>query len=302
MPVMDDQTPQIDLVGPGEVLVHLRATSYLPAEGNHDQIAVGGAGTIEACGEAVQDYKTGRDVLVYLYDAKPIRSDRIPVHVDRLCRMPPSMDYDDASSMPFPFVVALSVLRHHLGISNTFEASRTRIPSISTALILGGERNEANALIQLLRIGLPSCALFVAVRKEDKNPPEPFQDAVRPFAAQAIALGAKYAIDASASDLVEHLHEAVDEYTPSKKFDLAFDFGDETKRRPEIAELLSQGGKVLDCSRTEIEISMPEDVRREAMQELDKILCEGKLQPPMCKFDVNDFVGLSCVRQTETKE
>lgn len=217
--------------------------------------------------------------MVYIQETHQIHASQVKAHVSEVCLMPPDTSYGDAALMVYPFISGLRILHRELGISLASMKPDSDISDVRTALILGGEGALANAITQLFCIALPSTSLLVACRMEEEVPPKVSQEAVRPFCIRAIEIGAKYSIDASAPNLLEHLRLAIVAYGGSLR--LILDATGEIKRPPEILDLLEASGKFVDCTQRNVIAAIPQNDEGATMTCLGRLLAANMLRPPL---------------------
>lgn len=266
-------------LGQDEIFVDLKATAHLRLADQDRSILVAGAGVLSVHGgRAVAEQHTeSKNVMVTIRRTQQIKDGRIKVHVSDTCPVPPDMSFEDAAIMVYPYLSGLSILYRELGLSLDTMEPDEEVDKVPTALILGGESAIGNTLVQLLRIVLPSAELLVTCRANEEQPPQEWEEAVRPFCRRAVEMGAKYAIDGSAPELMAHLQAAIPAYGGSVK--MTFDATGEFARRPEVMGLLEASG-IVDCTQAAVERA--EDDDRVSMANLGKIFAVYKLQVPLC--------------------
>jgi len=275
----DTQNSNAAAASHNEVFVRLKATAHLQNAGQAGSIIVAGAGVIEEPNGTAEK----KNVMVCITSStQEVQVDRIiKAQVSDLCPIPQGISFEDAASIVYPFITSLEILHRKLGIHPIGNNTK----GISMVLILGGESAIANAFIQLLRITMPATPLLVACRaEEDKDsPPKDFEEVVRPFCRRATESGARYSIDASAPDLVQHLRAAVDAYGGGGggggSLEVILDATGEAARRPEVMELLGGGGTFVDCSQA---LSADSDRGASWMGTLGELLESHTLRPPLC--------------------
>lgn len=262
------------------ITINLKALAHLRTHGQSSNVVVAGAGIIEALGNKTNDYGLGDSVVVLMQEKQRPENHQVVAYASSTCRIPPDVSFEDAVSMVYPFAIGLAILQNQLTITFPPSSSGSLDKEVPAAVILGGERALAQALTQLLHIALPTTGILVACRAEDTRLPGQTEEAVRPFCGRAVENGAKYAIDAAAPDLVEHLRAATDAYGGPLK--LILDVGGEVVRRSEILDLLHEGGKFVDCTQVQFRAEMlGKDGTNELMTSLGKLMVESKLRPPL---------------------
>lgn len=273
-------SPEIlSAAGHDEVIAELKATAHLRLADGSNTILVAGAGMVDINGGgAGEQYEASPRVMILLQERQQLQGNRLEAHVSNVCPIPPHLSFEDAAAMVYPFKSSLDVLHREMGVSVGSMKPDDEVEEVKTALILGGESAVGNALIQLLRMFMPSTDLIVTCRAEEEAPKE-WEEAVRPFCSRAVELGAKYAIDASAPDLLGHLQAAIPMYGDSLK--MTFDATGEFSRRPELLGLLEASG-IVDCTRKAIDPTLFQESDRLSMTDLGLILAGHELRPPLC--------------------
>ncbi|KAH8811071.1 chaperonin 10-like protein [Xylogone sp. PMI_703] len=234
--------------GPNEVLVKIRAIALNPIDWKQLQVLSttnvtghsvdawpatfgnDGAGVIESVGAAVERFQKGDEVFARFDSAKGQSAafqNYAVIDVNNVGRKPPTMTFEEASSIPLGFMTAASAIHLGLGIPlDTFSSSRSANDMPRSILVLGGGSSVGSSAIQLLRIVLPDATILSTASPKHHS--------------HLKSLGATNVVDYNDATLVE----AIRSHSPGGNgVEAIIDAVGSVSTRPELLETLT-GSKV----------------------------------------------------------
>ena len=255
--------------------------------------AVGVAGIIEDVGREIDKafHRPGDEVLAYLSPQQehtgtgrststPSSGMSVAVEDGMFCKKPQSISFEVAARLPMAFVTAAAVSSEYFQVhhntrraeqsnaeaaATTEEATTTTTDPVATVLVTGGETPTGAMMIWLLHRTHPKLVILSTCSAAGVLDPNDFvagdDESLISRVRHLCSIGAMYAIDANATDLLEHFQAASTNLSGGSGaegdgIEVIVDVVGLVARRPELMSLLGTvaGRKTLvDCTSRDIE-------------------------------------------------
>ncbi|KAK4966985.1 hypothetical protein LTR66_012011, partial [Elasticomyces elasticus] len=246
-------------------------------------VAVGISGTVEEVGQDIRDfYQQGDKVLGYLSSDAMLSTEHQSCSVlldsEMVCPKPQRLSTDIGARLPLAFIRAAYILIHGLGlgiVEGTDPATsgpqanrREDTIVLSSILVTGGETPAGAMVAKILHQTLPLLKVFLTCEGANEC------ILVSRTLHLVTNLGATYAIDAQAGDLLDHLQASSRQYCGSEGMDTIVDLTGLASQRSELKTLLKGPKLFLDCTSSNVETNRMHlvELRVQAMSALSQLL------------------------------
>lgn len=198
----------------------------------------------------IPKWSTGTRVVAYLEhalpkDSAPLQS-LLKISPSRLGEQPSSMSSEDAVEYATSLLKAAAIITGELKLPlETLKEPHASFDPFGgkRIFVVGGQTTLATALVQILKRISPGCKIAATTTMVD-------QDALFQRTIHLVMLGAGYAIDGDAVDLMQHLRADMVEH---ERFDMILDTVGRLGGRAELLDLLAESGTYVDCTATDFE-------------------------------------------------
>lgn len=208
-------------------------------------------GIVEQTGGASKRLGEGDKVVAYVGPAKNKADGVSPSHLvvseTSVCKKQSTATLEETAYLVLATLAAATILNGQLGLSfSSLEEGQGDVSSNDKkkVLIIGGETAIGAAMVQLLKHASPNCQTLVLTDIKDQQ--DLFQRVVH-----ITLLGAIYAIDQNAEDLMQHV---------KARADVIIDVRKSVSTRPELLELLAESGRLISCMDLNIKSTRSEDI------------------------------------------
>ncbi|KAK3675488.1 hypothetical protein LTR78_004571 [Recurvomyces mirabilis] len=215
-----------------ELTIDIRAVHA--GEGTNKVAGVSGV-VKEVEGSSLTEYQAGDEVLASIVLERRAglitSTETVNVETSFVCRKPAGVSFQDAASLPTALVGVQAALHELCSRESQWDldsGSRNATPAI---LITGSETLIGTVLVKVLHERLP-----LAHRYSTCSGPD--DDGLGKLVCRLVPLGAIYAIDAEALELLKHLRAASEQYNGPEGKGAIIDVVGLVARRPELRDLL----------------------------------------------------------------
>ncbi|CAK1362093.1 unnamed protein product [Cercospora beticola] len=215
---------------------------------------VGACGIVEEVGHDLTGTLEKGHTVMMLIPAEQTKRSKIPLDETILCIKPPELAPKQAATIAASYILAhdaAQAYEHALRRSTSVINSGSSVPGVSI-LVTGGETTTSAILCLLLKAAHPYAQIFVMVDLTEHD------DLVKRVGQYVLSFRAHYAIDANATDTVQHVEAGLEGYTGRKKFDGLIDVTGFAQKVPDVMSILEEEHVFVDA--TAVPIGDPKEI------------------------------------------
>lgn len=205
---------------------------------------VGACGIIEEVGnDFTGTFEKGQAVMMII-PAKQTQESKITLDGTMLCIKPPELAPKQAATIATSYILAhdaAQAYEHALRSGTSVTNSGFSAPGVSI-LVTRGETSTSAILCLLLKAAHPDAQIFVMVDLKEHD------DLVKRVGQYVLSFRAHYAIDANATETLQHLKAGLEGYTGRKMFDGLIDVTSFAQKVPDILSILEDEHVFVDAT------------------------------------------------------